>query len=412
MSKNLLLGKILKLNRIQQGLKQDFISIKLNLTPSYYSRVENNRYALNDNQLKLAFECLEIDYTTENIDEEFEKLFYEYIEAITFLEDYKEIYNRILTYESKIKSTVSYPKYILAKLIYYAKNCLWVEGELKPYLCIEDYFEYLESYHKQLYYDYIGVYYYKNEYHKEAAEYFEKALTYRGIDMTICIVELHKSFVFRKIGRFTDSLRCIEIAKDHFINTLNIKRLVSVEYQKALVNQNMNNVEYGIKKYFQCLRALKILKMENEIHVTYNSILWSYMKDQQYDNVLKLKDEALAEIPDDPYFYFMISYTYYKLNDIHNARLYIVEAKRYIPECNDEFKVTIINALYTLLFTNDIERQELMLIKVYESALKCQDQEVEQFSLQLLCDFYREQNELDKLIKHMDLLIACHKRLE
>ncbi len=405
-----LIGKIIKLNRIQENIKQVYIVDSLEFSNSYYSRVENNVNILDEERTKEIFELMNIEYTGEDIEEEFEKVFYEYNKKFSYYEDYNPAYEKIESYYPRIRSTTSYPKYLLAKMIYLIK--IRENFDIADYFFLEDYFEYLDSYHIQLYYDMIGNYYVNKEDFKKSLEYFNKALNQRGNPLTTSMLFYHVSMTYVSLGRFSDSLRYLEEAKQYFVKSLNIKRYLMVEFLIGLVNQNMNNVEYGLKKYFECLEAFKILKMKRQIHNTYNSILWTYMKDGQYENVLKIKDEALNEISDDAYFYFMIAYTYYKMNDIENAKNYIQQAQSFLHLCDDDFKITIIKALYTLLYDNNEKHRETVLIKVYQAAIKCQDQEVEQFSLHMLCDYYRKQQHIDKVNHYMKLLIDCHNRLE
>ncbi len=404
------IGKIVKLHRIRKKFKQEYMAKKLGITTSTYSRFENNLFVLEDEQIEKAFSILEIDYVNEDISDEFEKAVYVFLKDTVIDKGFDISYKVVESYYEKIISTTSFPKYLFVEMYYKVRKKQ--KFDIKDYFFLEDYFEYLDSYHIQFYYDMVGIYHRQRELHTESVDYYLKAKTFVGNFLSSGMVCYHLSIAYRNLGKLSDALRYMEEAKVYFVKTLNLRRLVMAEFEIGLINQNMNNVEYGIQKYFDCLDAFKMLDMKPEVHNTYNSILWTYMKDGQYDNVLKIKDEALEAVNDDPYFYFMIAYTYYKMNDLKNAKQYSVHAKSLLHNCNDAFKINVIKALHVVLKTKDTCKKESALLKVYDSALECQDHEVIKFTLDWLCEFYKEEQDVENLNKYLMLAIEWHKKSE
>ena len=404
------IGKIVKLHRIRQKIKQEYMAKKLGITTSTYSRFENNLFVLEDEQIEKAFSVLDIDYIKEDISEEFEKAVYAFFKSAAENSDFQKSYKKVSLFYINIISSILLPKYLVAEM--YCKVREEIEFDITEYFFLEDYLEYLEPYQVQLYYDAIGMYYRLEELHQTSILYFKRALEYIGNSLSVSMVSYHLSIAYRNVGKLSDAVRYMEEAKVYFVKTLNLRRLVMAEFEIGLINQNMNNVEYGIQKYFDCLDAFKMLDMKPEVHNTYNSILWTYMKDGQYDNVLKIKDEALNAVNDDPYFYFMIAYTYYKMNDLKNAKQYSVHAKSLLHNCNDAFKINVIKALHVILKTKDACKKESALLKVYDKALECQDHEVIKFTLDWLCEFYKEEQDVENLNKYLMLAIEWHKKSE
>lgn len=55
--------KIIRLKRIEKSYSQEYIASKLNISQSYYAKIENRKGELSLSQLFLILSLLEIDYT-------------------------------------------------------------------------------------------------------------------------------------------------------------------------------------------------------------------------------------------------------------------------------------------------------------------------------------------------------------
>lgn len=392
-------GKIIKLHRSKQKIKQDYLARVIGITAGTYSRFENNLVKLEDDQIDKLFDALGMERCKEDIDEEFEVKVYTFLKNVIMDVEYNESYNEIEEYYNDVISTPSYFKYILAKMIYEIRTNK--SFYIKEYLFLEDYLEYLESYQIQHYYDMIGHYYRLKEQHNTSVCYYLKSLEHKGKKMTYGMVCYHLGIAYRNLGNLSEALRYMEVSKSIFADTLNVKRLIMATFAIAYINENMNNIEYALEKYFDCLSAFKSMNMKTEVLNTYRNILWTYMKSEQYEHVLKLKDEVLNMSDENPLIYFIISYTYYKTNNNDQALIYIKKAKSLLHLCHCGFEMQIIKSFYILLNGNDISKKEKALHKVYESAILCEDQQIIKFSLHLLCDFYKGINDIEKLNRYL-----------
>ena len=104
------MGKIIKLNRIQLKIKQEYLAKKLDMANSYYSRVENNVHDLNENQIMKVFDALGLDYDQDNQCNDFEVDFLQFTKDIICCYDIEDSFNKLESYYPNIRTSISYPK--------------------------------------------------------------------------------------------------------------------------------------------------------------------------------------------------------------------------------------------------------------------------------------------------------------
>lgn len=400
------LGKIIKLNRIQLGLKQDFISSKANISKSHLSRMERNKEKISIEVAQNFFEFMGIEYTSDNLSDEFENLFYEFYKSYAFDLNYEQAYNELYKYKDKIRSTTSYPKFLLAEMIYSIIHLK--HYHISKYELLEEYFEYLESYQLQLYYIFKGLSSRKRNDNMEALKMYKIAERYIGNDISNSMLYYHISIVMQNLNILSESYDYIQKAKQLFVDILNLRRQVLSEFQIALIETSRNNYDKGIKIYRRCIEAFKQLNMNYDIKIAYNNLLWTYLKSKQYDQILLLKDEVLRFVGKSHSIYFYLSYTYYVKGDIDKAKRYIKLAKESLDHPT-VYMEAMIKAFSGLLSKSSLEKKEKYLKEAYHCAILNQDRDVEIFSLELLTNFYLQNGHHQDAIAYQQRLLECYK---
>lgn len=400
------LGKIIKLNRKQLNLKQDYLSCKAKISKSYLSRLERNKEKISFDVAKKIFNVMDLRISNEDIYEKFEYDFWMFYQDVAFNYDIDASYQRLQSYSSYIKSTTSYPKYLLGEMIF--KIIYFNMTDVSTYHYLENYFEYLENYQIQLYYMYLGIAFRKKKMHKEALEMYRLAERNVGNDVSNSMLYYHISIVLQNLNILSESYDYIQKAKQLFVDTLNLRRLVLSEFQIAIIETSRNNYEKGIKIYSSCIKAFEQLNMITQIKDTYNNLLWTYIKSKQFDQILHLEDEVLNVVGENHSIYFFLSYTYYIKGDMAMAKKYIKLAKEslYQPTVYME---AMIKAFSVLLSKSSLERKEKYLKEAYRCAILNQDRDVEIFSLQLLIDFYLQNDHHQDAIVYQQRLLECYK---
>lgn len=399
-------GGIIQLNRLQLKLKLDYVAYKTKISKSQLSRIERNKEKVTlENAIKI-FSAMDIKLYEEDINEEFEKAFESFYEDIFYGMDYKTAYENIKKYNSVIQSSFSYVKYLLGEMIY--KILLNEDFDINDYLIIESYLDYLESYQIQLFYDYLGVYSYLKGNLEKEIEYYNLALRYKGNSYSKAMVYFHKSMPLTTTGNLKEALECALDARNVFAKTVNLKRLVSVNFQIATIYFKNGNYQEAEKLNLSCIDAFETLGMMQEVGLAYNNLIWSYIQNEQFDKVIKYEKEALDKMQHNHCIYFYLSYAYYKCGDKCNAIQLIKKARLCLKDPTPYMK-TMIEAFQVYLSKSSFSRKEKKLLKAYNAAISCQDYELEIFTLELLIEFYRDMHEVEKEYDSMKKLLLKYK---
>lgn len=382
-------GGIIKINRIQSELTIDYISMKTGISKSQLSRIERNKENISIQNVVKIFSVMNIDVSTKNIDLQFENDFQIFYYDVVYLKDFESSYKVLAGYNDVIKTSLSYIKYLLANMIYDIIRGSYKKAE--DYLYLEKYFDYLEYYQIQLFYDYIGAIYYFKGLHHESCSYYRKALTYRGNDYSIAMVNYHISVPLTNIGQLHEAFQHAKIARKIFANTVNIKRLTLINFQIAWIYSMLGNFDQSEKLNLACIEAFGNLGMNQNVEDTYNNLIWNYVCSGEFDKIIALEDKALQIMHEKHCICFYLSYAYYMLGDKKKAQQYILKAKNNMVEPTKYMKM-MINAFKIFLSDSSIERKEKNLLKVYNFTRKYYKIDLEIFTLELLRNFYKSIN--------------------
>lgn len=394
-------GGIIKLNRIKMGLKQEYLCFKTGISKSQISRIERNKEGVSSENLNLIFSAMGLETIVENIDNYFENDFKVFYKDIVYLQDYEKSYKIIRAYQGKIEATRSYVKYLLAEFIY---NVVTFQAPKEnDYMFIENYFEYLESYQIQLFYDYLGFLSYQNENYLSELRYYDKAFCYSGSEYSTAMLFFHMSVPLTTVGRLKEALEYAVKARDIFAKTVNIIRLTSVNFQIARIYMRSGNFIESQKLNVACIQAYTNLNMQVDAKNAYNNLIWSYIRANNYDTIIKIRDEALKILNYDHCVYFYISFAYYRIGNKKEAKKYIKLAKEHL-DYPTQYMECIITAFNVYLSNSDNTRKEKYLIKANQEAMKINDYDLEIFTLEILNDFFI-------LIKNTEKSNKCMKKI-
>lgn len=400
-------GGIIKLNRIQQGLTLDYISYKTGISKSQISRIERNKEQITFENVVKIFSVMNIEVSNENFETQFEKDFQTFYSDVVYVKDIENSYKVIRSYSDKIKSSLSYIKYLLCELIYMVMK--GYSQKIETYLFIEKYFEYLESYQIQLFYDYLGVISYGNKLYKESYNYYNQAFSYRGNDYSNAMVYFHRSIPLTIFGELSDALECAIQARDIFTKTVNIKRLTSVNFQIAVIYSMNGHFRQSEKLNLACIEAFNNLGMVKEVEDTYNNLIWGYVRSREFDKIIDLENKALDIMHHDHCICFYLSYAYYKLQNKKKASEYIRKAKVQMNNPTEYMKA-MINAFQVYLSKSSDERKEKQLLKVHQITKETRQYDLEVFTMELLREFYQSVHNTEKEYECMEKLIQYYKK--
>lgn len=394
-------GGIIKLNRIQQNMKLEYLAKRLGMTKGQLSRIERNKENVSLENVKKAFESLEIVFFDKDIEKEFEEDFLTYYLDFVYERNYESSYHKIESYQAIIKGTTSYVKYLVAQMMY---HFLKYTSDITEYLYLKDYFLYLESYQIQIFYDILLGYYSSKNLYDEALNYGVMGLNYNGNTYSTVMLHYHIAKAYMYYGEQSKALEYSLKAKNIFCDTLNLKRLTETFQMLSMIYKNIGDYQKAEETNLRCIQAFKNLNMTREIGQIYNNLLWTYIFSKQYLKVIEYKDNALESRNHDHCIYFYLSFASYKLGNIKEAKQYIKEAKQRMNQPT-KYMEAMIQAFSVYLSDSQYERKEKYLLKVKNVAKESQQKDIQIFSVSLLKEFYEENRQIEKAYECANQLI-------
>lgn len=397
------LGGIIKLNRLQKNVKLKYISQTTHISASQLSRIERNKENISFEKAKQIFEAMNIQTTEEDINEDFEKDFLRFYDDVAYMRNFEESYQQLKKYEQVIQSSFSYVKYILAEMIYNIAS----HKTSKKYLFLQDYFDYLEIYQKQLFYDYLGLIEQRKTNYQKSMYYFQLAESYKGTLVSQSMLYYHICMSLNHLRNLHYALEYANKARELFSSTLNLMRLTSVDVVRATIYANKGNFKESEALNLRCLQAFQKLNVTHEIKVIYNNLLWCYVQSGQYQKVIDLKDDILS-CRNDHCINFYISFAYYKLGYYQEAKHYIKHAKLCMIEPSI-YMNAMIETFYVYLSYSGNERKERYLLNLLESVSFDHDMNLEIFVLNLIIEFYQKINNSEKEYEYTQKVLDFYK---
>ncbi len=401
------IGKIVRLNRKQEKLKQEYICVKTGIARSQLSRYERNKEKISTDNIKNIFQVMNIEVYPHD-ENTFEKDFLSFYEDIAYENDFQNSYRRILSYYPQIRATTSYIKYLLACMIYNIHTQL--VNDIKEYFYMTDYFEYLEPYQQQLYYDYLGIFLFQRERYIESLEYYNKADFYTGNHVSLSMLYYHKSIIYTILGKYSEARLSINVAIEQFIETVNMKRILMSKFHYANIQSNSGHFDEAIFIYKKCIPAFDNMNMSNYVKSTYNNLLWVYIQDEKYKEVIMTYFQKMDQDTHNHKIYFYLSYAYYQLNEKEKAIHYIELAKYYMNQAS-EYMENMINSFSIFLSNATFDKKEAYLLKVYHICEKRHENYLIIFIIKFLIQFYKEHHCIQQTYTFQNQLIKYYEEI-
>lgn len=258
-----LIGGIIRFNREQLGYSIKKVSQEVGVSDGYISRIERNNENPTEEMKKKIFESLNVTYCEENIEDQFENDFRIFYDDVVYTRDFQKSYDVILAYSHIIKSTSSYIKYLVADMVY--KGMINQKVNPKDYQFIAGYFDYLEDYQKQIYYDYMGIFSKSMEKTIDALNYYSLAFQYKGIDESKAMVNYHMSMDLKRAGEIQKAIEVAIISRDIFARIVNLKRLTAVSGLLASLYSISGDYEKAELIFMNCIYAFQLIQMEGQL---------------------------------------------------------------------------------------------------------------------------------------------------
>lgn len=400
-------GSIIQLNRLQNHLTLKQISQQTGLSKSYLSRVERNREGITFENAKLIFDIMDIGIVEEDINQQFEKDFQKFYEDTVYLNNYEKSYRVILDYQDKVKASFSYVKYLLAEMIYKL-----LQSELKnprEYLYIEKYFDYLEDYQKQIYYEIIGYCYIQKNMIQESMQYYDQALRQKGNTLTKAILYYYYSILLKKNNYLHQSLNLAMKARQIFAETINVPRLLQISIQIGDIYSRVGQYEEAEELTLRSLNAAHQYNLKQYLDNIYENILRNYMRSKQYHKIIDLENDLIDKKNLHHSFCFCLSFAYYQIQQIDKAKEYIKLAKKGTYK-KTRYMKTMINAFDVYLSDKHHDKKECQLLKAYQEAKKTYDCYLIIFTAEILKDFYFKIGKEHQAYEYMEEIMYYYQQ--
>lgn len=381
---------------------------------SRLSDFEMGKCTLKEEAISKLYQSIGMKYT--NVPEEveaFTKLFYEFYNDILFYREYKESFQRLCEHKQSILTTVAYPQYLLAQLIYasYRHDILFdyrtnISGIERSFSCLEDK-------QKHIYYDTVGIHYQNIEVNDldKALVYFEKASAY-GYEHISAMTHYHKAVSLTLKNCFADALESLQLARDYFARQLNVERVLLTNGVIANIYRRMGAYDKAIKIYKECINMMNSPRMDGNKLMSYNNLSWTYLLDEQFDKVIENAKRTLKQWKTHTRSYFYLSYAYERLGDMDKAKEAIREAKDCVEiEMPSAYMRKMVDAFSTYLSPNKPEALKLRKLNLaLKEAEKEYSVETQIFVLKIILRLLQQSENQTDLLYYQSQLIRCYEQ--
>lgn len=404
-------GNILRLNRVKQGLtiKEVYDHIDQNKykisSPSYLSRIERGKENIKQEQLPYLFSLLGLEFKLEEqdkINDFVEEIFYRIIYNKVYSKRFDELFDELKKKESKIKSSLSYPKYLLLEVVI-------AINRYDQFFQYEFYFNelqksmhYLENYQQQILYDCKASWLYYQGKYEQALEVLEQCDNAHYYDIISATIYYKKAIFLETALKFEEAIECIQKAKQYFDNCLCFVKSYYCYFMLANLYIRIGRYNEGEKIYTLCLDNIDMIAIPNKKRIKQsilNNFCWLYVYSKNYD---KLIDYCLNQIKLDTVTtdtYFLLSWAYYIKDDIDLAKKYIQNALSYNSRYDDIMKVvvqTLVKILNGRAGSTRIENDLLNLLKKLNQHQMDANKYV--FVLEMLIEYLHKTKQFEKEI--------------
>ncbi len=383
--KNIIISQLLKDSRLNKNMTQRNVSDLTNFSFQTISKYENDLIEITDDNLKIIFESLGIDYELiMYISERFINDIDDFYEAIAFdyISESKMIYKKIQKAEQYIEYSVYSDIYLVIR---YIGSVIFNEDETKFLNKILLRIPELNIKYLQLFYDYHAINLMRKGKLIDAVNTIEQAISLGQHGLSTGLIYYHSGILYSLYGKLLKALRFCEQAENQFIRDRNHARLLNVQIHIATIHAKMKNYAIAKQSYLRILKEIEKTKNHDQKEVILYNLAWFDFLNGQYESSLNFlsrieKDNSLTE---NGLFIKIASLSYLgKIND--SEKLYSESFKYLINEIFMK-QIEIIH----LENTKDISHKyEALLLDLYQLTKDKRDYENYEFTLNKLIVYY------------------------
>lgn len=398
-------GRIFKFNRKLKGYSLENVveevkgkDIGINSVGTL-SRIENNKENISEEALTILFSSIGLTFDSQKEEEVRKKtnlIVKEIIQLIIDGEDFSLLYKELESMEEDINLSLVYPKYILVQLCmgnYYNQDKKSFEKVMMDLLY---YIAYYSENELQILYDCFGYYHLIKKDFKEAIKYYYQAECVGYEEGILALIKYHQAIVLGKTRELHKALDCVQKAKSVFDNRLSFKRSLYCTIQIASIYTNAGSCTMAEELFELCIKKVEILSLQSQLPLIYNNLSWLYIRTEKYDKSIEMNYKRLDLTPDNGDVYFYLSWAYYHLGSIDEAKENMKLAKKHLKSC-DVYTKKMIDFFSKFMNDVDYTSYESNLIKLYEKMkLDHFDYSARIFVLKFIIEFYEKYEILEK----------------
>lgn len=383
---------LIRFGRRKKKISQKELGRITGISHQIISRYEKGVEIPTDEKLQLIFSVLdlnadEIENTSNQIDELFEKFIDELFYRKANYDEYLRIFNKS---KDLYRQSYNFYKIAIIEFICHVLKGIPVENLDTKFRRIEN-LNIQDFKALQIYYEYKGFYLLRKKDSSEGLACLEKAKSLRFDEKTIAMIHYHMSFAYNfKWLRETNCEMLLD-AKRTFQKYQSFRRVSDCEMILGNYYSTYRNFSYAMECYNNQLRLLEIIHGDNEEYmILHQTMAYKYIQQKKYIEALK-EIEKVHEYKNTNYRIYLYNiWCYYKLGDLNKANYWIVKMKRL--ELNRELKM-ILN-LFDMLV---LQHNKIPSDKLIERAVK-------------VYEYYKEEDDLDLTLFYIDIVIDLFER--
>lgn len=406
------IGLVYRILRKQKNIRLSDLTDHLNISTSKLSDFEQGKRKLTEKEIKQLYNFIKLEYVVDDtISAKVEDGIKELYHHISFCDGEEEqVIKQLDSYINEIKCSLSYITYILCKFVYDVYHPQEYHNHIDTITVLERNIDLLSPLSKQILYDTIGVYYKDYGDYEKALTYFELGKQLNVSESVLAMIYYHESMILIFQGKLSNALEYVEKSLHLFMKELNFIRNIMVTLSMAIIQSRLRYYEKASETYHKILEAMKTIDMGNEVQV-YNNLIWNDVLCEKYEEVISNSEIALKLNPTHTSIHTYLIYTYWKLGQTQKAKEYLKQAQKYIKN-GKKYDCAFIKVLSSILFNRPYEMQEQRLLEALDISIKCNDYQLELFTLELLSDISHSYGNMEKEITYLRQANDVLKRVQ
>lgn len=414
-------GKLIKLTRIEKNMKQEELCEGI-CTPSYLSRIENDRVVADEQIYKLLLYKLGVEVKKDVIDiEQIDAQIEQWYEH--FLMN-KEPSINIESLKEKARSTNN-ETYLKFKLIYcrYLLKSNKLE-EVKKYISELEKIPMLNKRLNFLFTNVMILFYYKDKQYLKAIEVGEKVLPVSSFNSFIKPLEVGNFFynlasMYKKIYEYDKSIyfgrQALEIFKEWYF----LEFALQCHVLLAICYNNTQRSEQALNSYKLAQKIIPFLPQNTHSYhysIIENNIGKCYENLNNYNQALHYYIKSFENPKNDDKMISIINIIrcYYKLDNLEMGRHWLEKTKHSINKTTPDKYINQLKIFAVLFHNSNISSEELK--KLQEDSIQCFTNEDMNESIIFYCKIfaklYKERNLYKKVSEMYELALHTIEKLK